>query len=35
MFTLLSLIIELGFGYPDRLVKSIGHPMIGMSALIS
>jgi adenosylcobinamide-phosphate synthase len=35
MLTLLSLIIELGFGYPDRLVKSIGHPVIWIGSLIS
>ena len=35
MLTLLSLIFELGFGYPDRLVKSIGHPVMWIGALIS
>lgn len=35
MLALLSLIIELGFGYPDRLVKSIGHPVTWIGALIS
>jgi adenosylcobinamide-phosphate synthase len=33
--TLLSLIIELGLGYPDRLVRAIGHPVIWIGQLIS
>lgn len=35
MLTLLSLLIELGFGYPDRLVKSIGHPVTWIGALVA
>lgn len=31
----LSLIAELAFGYPQRLVQSIGHPVIWIGALIS
>ena len=31
----LSLIAELAFGYPERLVQSIGHPVIWIGALIS
>ncbi|MBX3569496.1 MAG: cobalamin biosynthesis protein CobD [Rhizobiaceae bacterium] len=30
----LSLLMELAFGYPDRLVKWIGHPVIWIGALI-
>ncbi|MBS3647255.1 cobalamin biosynthesis protein CobD [Pseudaminobacter sp. 19-2017] len=33
--TLLSLIIELALGYPDRLVRAIGHPVIWIGHLIS
>ena len=32
--TLLTLLIELTLGYPDRLVRAIGHPVIWMGALI-
>lgn len=35
LLAFLSLIIELGFGYPQRLVKSIGHPVIWVGSLIS
>lgn len=31
----LSLIAELAFGYPERLVQSIGHPVIWIGTLIS
>jgi adenosylcobinamide-phosphate synthase len=31
----LSLIVELAFGYPDRLVRAIGHPVIWVGNLIS
>ncbi|ODT07866.1 MAG: cobalamin biosynthesis protein CobD [Mesorhizobium sp. SCN 65-20] len=31
----LSLLIELGVGYPDRLVRAIGHPVIWIGKLIS
>jgi adenosylcobinamide-phosphate synthase len=33
--TLLALMIEVMAGYPDRLVRSIGHPVIWMGALIA
>jgi adenosylcobinamide-phosphate synthase len=33
--TLLALLIELSLGYPDRLVRAIGHPVIWMGALIA
>src|ERR1700746_4205328 len=33
--TLLALLIEAMAGYPDRLVRSIGHPVIWMGALIA
>ena len=32
---LLSLIAELAFGYPDRIVRAIGHPVIWAGQLIS
>lgn len=35
MLAFLSLVFELGFGYPDRLVKSIGHPVTWIGALVS
>ncbi|MCO5065513.1 MAG: adenosylcobinamide-phosphate synthase CbiB [Rhizobiaceae bacterium] len=35
MLTLLSLVFELCIGYPERLVKSIGHPVIWIGGLIS
>ncbi|RFC68086.1 MULTISPECIES: adenosylcobinamide-phosphate synthase CbiB [Mesorhizobium] len=35
MLALLSLIFELGLGYPDRLFKSIGHPVTWIGALIT
>jgi adenosylcobinamide-phosphate synthase len=31
----LSLLMELAFGYPDRLVRAIGHPVIWIGHLIS
>ncbi|MCO5071215.1 MAG: adenosylcobinamide-phosphate synthase CbiB [Rhizobiaceae bacterium] len=31
----LSLLIELTFGYPDRIVRAIGHPVIWIGKLIS
>jgi adenosylcobinamide-phosphate synthase len=31
----LSLLMELAFGYPDRLVRAIGHPVIWIGNLIS
>ena len=31
----LSLLLELAFGYPDRLVRAIGHPVIWIGHLIS
>jgi hypothetical protein len=31
----LSLLAELGLGYPDRLVRAIGHPVIWIGRLIS
>ena len=31
----LSLLFELGLGYPDRLVRAIGHPVIWIGKLIS
>jgi adenosylcobinamide-phosphate synthase len=33
--TLLALLIEAMVGYPDRLVRSIGHPVIWMGSLIA
>ncbi|MFY9624587.1 MAG: cobalamin biosynthesis protein, partial [Rhodoplanes sp.] len=30
-----ALIIELMVGYPDRLVRAIGHPVIWMGRLIA
>lgn len=35
LLAFLSLTIELGFGYPDRLLRAIGHPVIWIGALIS
>jgi len=35
LLAFLSLLIELGFGYPDRLVRAIGHPVIWIGHLIS
>src|SRR3982074_1024340 len=32
--TLTALLIEAGFGYPDRLVRTIGHPVIWVGRLI-
>ena len=32
--TLLALLIEAAFGYPDALLRRIGHPVIWMGALI-
>ena len=31
----LSLLVELGLGYPDRLVRAIGHPVIWIGNFIS
>jgi adenosylcobinamide-phosphate synthase len=33
--TLVALLIELAVGYPDRLVRAIGHPVTWMGALIA
>src|SRR5262249_23421795 len=33
--TLLALLIEAMVGYPDRLVRSIGHPVVWMGSLIA
>src|SRR5258708_32674331 len=33
--TLLALLIDAMAGYPDRLVRSIGHPVIWMGGLIA
>jgi adenosylcobinamide-phosphate synthase len=33
--TFLALLIEATFGYPDRLVRTIGHPVMWMGRLIS
>jgi adenosylcobinamide-phosphate synthase len=35
LLALLSLLIELAFGYPDRLYKAIGHPVTWIGALIA
>ncbi|MEP9371621.1 adenosylcobinamide-phosphate synthase CbiB [Mesorhizobium sp. KR1-2] len=35
LLAFLSLFVELGFGYPDRLVRAIGHPVIWIGQLIS
>lgn len=35
LLAFLSLVIELGFGYPDRLVRAIGHPVIWIGQIIS
>src|SRR5258708_28900941 len=32
--TLMALLIEASFGYPDRLVRAIGHPVIWLGRLI-
>src|ERR1700722_8498921 len=32
--TLLALLLEIAIGYPDRLVRMIGHPVTWMGALI-
>jgi adenosylcobinamide-phosphate synthase len=32
--TLMALLIEASFGYPDRLVRTIGHPVIWLGRLI-
>src|SRR5204863_6668992 len=32
--TLTALLIEASFGYPDRLVRAIGHPVIWLGRLI-
>src|SRR5258708_28072615 len=33
--TLFALLLELMIGYPDRLVRAVGHPVTWMGALIS
>ena len=33
--TLLALLLELALGYPDRLVRAIGHPVVWIGALIA
>ena len=33
--TLLALLIELAFGYPERLSRAIGHPVTWMGRLVS
>ena len=33
--TLLAVLIELTFGYPDRLARAIGHPVTWMGRLIA
>jgi adenosylcobinamide-phosphate synthase len=33
--TLLALLIELAFGYPERLSRAIGHPVMWMGRLVS
>jgi adenosylcobinamide-phosphate synthase len=35
LLAFLSLLVELGLGYPDRLVRAIGHPVIWIGQLIS
>ncbi|MDH6232622.1 adenosylcobinamide-phosphate synthase [Mesorhizobium soli] len=35
LLAFLSLLVELGFGYPDRLVRAIGHPVVWIGRLIS
>src|SRR3954469_17141148 len=32
--TLVALLVEAGFGYPDRLARGIGHPVIWVGRLI-
>src|SRR4051794_26226513 len=32
--TLMALLIEASFGYPDRLLRTIGHPVIWLGRLI-
>ena len=33
--TLLALLIEIAFGYPERLSRAIGHPVMWMGRLVS
>lgn len=35
LLAFLSLLVELGLGYPDRLVRAIGHPVVWIGHLIS
>ncbi|MBA3448426.1 MAG: cobalamin biosynthesis protein CobD [Pseudaminobacter sp.] len=35
LLAFLSLLVELGLGYPDRLVRAIGHPVIWIGNFIS
>jgi len=35
LLAFLSLLVELGVGYPDRLLRAIGHPVIWIGNLIS
>lgn len=35
LLAFLSLLVELCFGYPDRLLRAIGHPVIWIGSLIS
>jgi adenosylcobinamide-phosphate synthase len=35
LLAFLSLLVELGAGYPDRVLRAIGHPVIWIGALIS
>ncbi|WP_424813214.1 adenosylcobinamide-phosphate synthase CbiB [Roseococcus sp. YIM B11640] len=35
MILLLALLVEAVFGYPDRLVRTLGHPVITIGAVIS
>ncbi len=35
LLAFLSLLVELGLGYPDRLLRAIGHPVIWIGNLIS
>ena len=32
--TLLALLIEATFGYPDRVLRAIGHPVMWLGRLI-
>lgn len=35
LLAFLSLLVELGVGYPDRVLRAIGHPVMWIGALIS